>query len=134
MFFNMCYPKIAEILETQDSTRKTVSAEVHPIPPDVNLDLEIKMEKVDEEEEERLGEESEHQDKEDTSAERAAAALLLLSQPKKEIPYSFSSLWEGTFFCHKFHTVKVLSMHYPKICMNFYLACYLKQHCKLHFL
>ena len=89
----MCYPKIAEILETQDdsSSTRTVCAEVHPIPADANLDLEIKLEQVEEEEEKS-------EEQEDTSAERAAAALLLLSQPKKEIPDSFYSLWEGTFF------------------------------------
>ena len=86
---------ITEILETHhSSTRTTVEAEVHPIPSDIpaDIDLEIKLEQVEEEE----GDENEGQDEEGQSdSERAAAALLLLSQPKSEPLPQQADLWEG---------------------------------------
>ena len=75
-------------METQSSHQ--VTAEVHPIPEDI--DLEVKLEQEEEEEEEE-GE------VEEVEAECAANALLLLSQPKKEIieqpPKTF--YWEGNW-------------------------------------
>ena len=79
-------------METQaEESSHQVTAEVHPIPEDI--DLEVKLEQEEEEEEEE-GE------VEEVEAECAAnALLLLLSQPKKEIIEQppKTSYWEGNW-------------------------------------
>ena len=79
-----------EILEAQESTHHEVTAEVHPIPEDI--DLEVKLEQEEEEE----GKEDEGGEVEVVSA---ASALLLLFQPKKEPvqPPENTTLWEGNW-------------------------------------
>lgn len=78
-----------EILETQESTQHEVTAEIHHIPEDI--DLEVKLEQEEEEGKEDEGGEVE--------VEYVASALLLLSQPKKEPvqPPESTSLWEGNW-------------------------------------
>ena len=77
-----------EILDAQGPSQQQVTAEVHPIPKDI--DLEVKLEQEEEE-----GMEDEGGEVEVVSA---ASALLLLSQPKKEIFQEPNrSLWEGNW-------------------------------------
>ena len=86
---------IVEILETQ-SAQTSTKADVHPIPPDVVLDLEVKLEQ----EEEEGVEKEEEGEVEEIEAESAASALLL-SKPKEEFDSSkFTSLWEGIYIKH----------------------------------
>ena len=84
-----------EILESTDTSQQ-VTAEVHSIPHD--LDLEVKLEQEKGEEDEGGGVEGEVEGE----AQFAASALLLLSQPKKEFDQPASkpastSLWEGNW-------------------------------------
>ena len=91
---------IVEILETQTQTTST-KADVHPIPPDVVLDPEVKLEQ----EEQEGGEKEEEGEVEEIEAESAASALLLLSKPKEEFdPSKFTSLWEGIYIKHNILT------------------------------
>ena len=89
---------IAEILETQSGQSSTVTkADVHPIPPDMVLDLKVKLEQ----EEEEGGEKEEEDEVEEIEVESAASALLLLSQPKGEFDsMRFTSLWKGIYIIH----------------------------------
>ena len=90
---------IVEILETQPAQTST-KADVHPIPPDVVLDLEVKLEQ----EEQEGGEKEEEGEVEEIEAESAASALLL-SKPKEEFdPSKFTSLWEGIYIKHNILT------------------------------
>ena len=74
-------------METQETTSVTTTADVHPIPQD--LDLEIKLEQ----------EEEGGKTEELLQTQSAATALMLLSQPKREIHTTTfgTSLWEGIF-------------------------------------
>ena len=98
---------IVEILETQTQTAST-KADVHPILPDVVLDLEVKQEQ----EEQEGGEKEEEGEVEEIQAESAASALLLLSKPKEEFDSSkFTSLREGIYIKHNILTaLSVLSV------------------------
>ena len=80
-----------EILESTDTSQQ-VTAEVHSIPHD--LDLEVKLEQEEGGREEKQDEGGEVE----VEVEFAANALLLLSQPKKEfVQPASTSLWEGNW-------------------------------------
>ena len=92
---------IVEILETQSGETSTVTkADVHPIPPDVVMDLEVKLEQ----EEQEGGEKEEEGEVEEIEAESAASAVPP-SKPKAEFESSrFTSLWEGIYIKHNILT------------------------------
>ena len=105
------FPEILQVT-SETSTTKEVQAIVHQ--PDIpELDLEVKLELV--EEEEGGGNVGEGDDEiEELSEESAARSLLLLSQSQQTFePSRFKSLWEGIF-----HYV----MRYPKVVITLILT------------